>query len=247
MIDGVISGTGNSRTMKIPASAVTAYTTFSAFMAALAAGTFEIDLGYQTAGWTVEGTALNKANLLSDATAASLGLSSSATVDQAFSSIPINLVKISTATTTSNLTQIDISVGTITSYKKLVLIGRDIYTTSATDTVNVRLNNDTTSGHYLSADLGSSSVSNTVYLASLGSAYITADFTFDSSFELTLIMGSSVIGGYAFYHTASNQVAKRFVANGTYITKSNLSTINIYTSASTAIKAGASFELYGTK
>lgn len=77
MIDGVIAGTGNSRYLKSNFSG-----DWSAFLAALNAGTFPIDLnGINEAGWTMLATALSKGNLLSDTTAAAWGGSSSSTLN----------------------------------------------------------------------------------------------------------------------------------------------------------------------
>lgn len=79
MQDGIIAGNGNSRYLKTVSAALGLYPTYEDFMAALIAGTFPIDLnGTNAAGWTQQGTALNKANLLTDATAALFGLGSNA-------------------------------------------------------------------------------------------------------------------------------------------------------------------------
>lgn len=73
MRDGIIKGEGNSRILKghnsIP-------TTYADFRSALLAGTLLIDLLYNAEGWDVEGTPLNKANLLTDTVATALGLTS---------------------------------------------------------------------------------------------------------------------------------------------------------------------------
>lgn len=70
MKDSIIKNTGNSRYLK---SAISAATTWEQFRAALIAGTLPIDLnGINTAGWQQVGDALNKSNLLSDATVAAL-------------------------------------------------------------------------------------------------------------------------------------------------------------------------------
>lgn len=70
MKDSIIKNTGNSRYLK---SAISAATTWEQFRAALIAGTLPIDLnGINSAGWQQVGDALNKANLLSDATVAAL-------------------------------------------------------------------------------------------------------------------------------------------------------------------------------
>lgn len=84
MTDGIIKGTGNSRYLKSVANALTLYPTHESLMEALAAGTLPIDLnGINPAGWETQGTALNKANLLTDALCTALGLANTATPTQA--------------------------------------------------------------------------------------------------------------------------------------------------------------------
>lgn len=84
MTDGIIKGTGNSRYLKSVANALTLYPTHESLMEALAAGTLPIDLnGINPAGWETQGTALNKANLLTDALCTALGLATTATPTQA--------------------------------------------------------------------------------------------------------------------------------------------------------------------
>ncbi len=79
MQDGIIAGNGNSRYLKTVSEALSLYPTYQDFIAALIAGTFPIDLnGINAAGWTQQGTALNKANLLTDSTATLFGLGSNA-------------------------------------------------------------------------------------------------------------------------------------------------------------------------
>lgn len=74
MKDGVIKGTGDSRYLK---SNIDANTTFAEFLTALRAGTLPIDLnGINADGWEQIGSALNKANLLPDDVATTLGLDS---------------------------------------------------------------------------------------------------------------------------------------------------------------------------
>ena len=88
MTDGVIKGTGNSRYLKTVSNAPTQYPTYEAFIQALAAGTLPIDLnGINSTGWTQTGTPLNKANLLTDATAALAGLASTATPNTMFAKL----------------------------------------------------------------------------------------------------------------------------------------------------------------
>lgn len=82
MIDGIISGTGNSRYLKIPPNAKAMYPTLDALLDAMIAGTFAFDLnGINPDGWDVLGTQLNKPNLLSDETAAKYGLGADATIN----------------------------------------------------------------------------------------------------------------------------------------------------------------------
>lgn len=71
MNDGIIKETGNSRLLRSPSTIPDNYMDFRA---ALIAGTLPIDLLYNAAGWESEGTPLNKANLISDATAAIFGI-----------------------------------------------------------------------------------------------------------------------------------------------------------------------------
>lgn len=88
MQDGIIAGNGNSRYLKTVSAALGLYPTYEDFMAALIAGTFPIDLnGINAAGWTQQGTALNKANLLTDATCSALGIATTATPNNAFEKI----------------------------------------------------------------------------------------------------------------------------------------------------------------
>lgn len=84
MVDTSIKNTGNSRSLRTVANALTLYPTYEAMIAAMVNGTFPIDLGpLNAAGLNTRGTDLNKANLLTDATAALLGLTSTSTVDEA--------------------------------------------------------------------------------------------------------------------------------------------------------------------
>lgn len=79
MIDGIIAGTGDSRSLygSLPS-------TYAEFKAAVEAGTQYVDVSYNAAGWQQEPTFLNKANLLTDAVAALFGLTPNATVNDAF-------------------------------------------------------------------------------------------------------------------------------------------------------------------
>ena len=84
MKDLVPKGTGNSRFLRSVSNFLSLYPNYEAFVAALVAGTLPVDFaGINTNGVTQVGTALTKANLLTDATATALGLSGDPTVNDA--------------------------------------------------------------------------------------------------------------------------------------------------------------------
>lgn len=88
MNDSMIKGTGNSRYLKSVANLLTLYPTYEDFAQALIDGTLPIDLnGTNAAGWQTMGTALNKATLLKDATAALFGKDATAVPDDIFAAI----------------------------------------------------------------------------------------------------------------------------------------------------------------
>ncbi len=88
MTDTVLRGTGNSRSLRSVPNFLTLYPSYNAFAQALVQGTLPIDLGaLNSAGLTRRGTDLNKANILTDATATGMGLTSSATPNQAFAKL----------------------------------------------------------------------------------------------------------------------------------------------------------------
>ena len=74
MKDTVIKGNGKSRSIKAPTDMPT---TFEEWRTQLLAGTATLDIGLNAAGCDVVGTAMNKANLLSDTTKSALELSGS--------------------------------------------------------------------------------------------------------------------------------------------------------------------------
>lgn len=87
MQDQIIKGSGNSRYLRSVSDILTQYPTYQAFAQALAAGTFPVDLaGLNAAGIAQQGTALSKANLLKDTTAALFSLPATATPDEALAS-----------------------------------------------------------------------------------------------------------------------------------------------------------------
>lgn len=82
MQDAIALGTGNSRYLKSVSGFLSLYPTYEAFVEALVAGTLPIDLnGVNADGWAQQGTPLDKASLLTDATAALVDLGSEATVN----------------------------------------------------------------------------------------------------------------------------------------------------------------------
>ena len=88
MQDGIINGTGNSRYLKTISGFLSLYPTYEAFAQALIAGTLPVDLnGKNPDGWAQQGTPLNKANLLTDATAALVGLGAEANPDEMFATL----------------------------------------------------------------------------------------------------------------------------------------------------------------
>ena len=85
MKDSILKGTGNSRCLK---SAVPAGTSWADALAMLRAGTFPIDFnGVNIEGFQQVGTPLNKANLLKDATALTLGLTGDVVPNDMFNAL----------------------------------------------------------------------------------------------------------------------------------------------------------------
>lgn len=88
MQNGIIKGTGNSRYLKTVANFLALYPTYEDFAQAFIAGTLPVDLnGINTTGWQNVGDALNKENLLKDATAALYGLDATAVPDDVLSKL----------------------------------------------------------------------------------------------------------------------------------------------------------------
>lgn len=88
MTDGVIKSTGNSRYLKSVANLLSLAPTWPDAVELLVSGNFPVDFnGINPNGWNTQGTPLNKANLLSDATGAMLGLGSTGTPDQALAKL----------------------------------------------------------------------------------------------------------------------------------------------------------------
>ena len=83
MQDGIINETGNSRHLRTVAGIKQLAPTYDAFLELLVKGELPIDLnGINADGWAQVGTARNKANLLTDATAALLDLGTEATPNE---------------------------------------------------------------------------------------------------------------------------------------------------------------------
>ena len=83
MNDGVIAETGNSRNLRTVAGIRQLAPTYDAFLELLVKGEFPIDWnGKNPDGWAQQGTELNKANLLTDATAALMDLGAEATPNE---------------------------------------------------------------------------------------------------------------------------------------------------------------------
>ncbi len=75
MTDGIQKGAGTAYKLQAPANLASLCPDFPALVAALAAGEFTVDLKINPPGWDKLGTALNKANLLTDENAQAHGLS----------------------------------------------------------------------------------------------------------------------------------------------------------------------------
>lgn len=101
MQDAITKGEGNSRYLKSVGDFLSQYPNYEAFVDALVAGTLPIDLnGINPEGWAQEGTPLDKANLLTDATAALMGLGDEATPNDMFAALA-NRIVLSTADLTA--------------------------------------------------------------------------------------------------------------------------------------------------
>lgn len=88
MQDGIMNETGDSRYLRSIAGFKQKFPTYDAFAAGLSAGEVPIDLnGVNPDGWAQLGTALNKSNLLTDATAALADLGPEATPNEMFAAI----------------------------------------------------------------------------------------------------------------------------------------------------------------
>ncbi len=88
MQDAIVLGTGNSRYLKSVSGFMSLYPTYEDFAAALVAGALPIDFDdINPDGWAQQGTPLDKANLLTDATAALAGLGPEATPNDMFATL----------------------------------------------------------------------------------------------------------------------------------------------------------------
>lgn len=100
MTDGVQKGAGNAYTLHTVANALSLYPTYEDFIRAFASGQIFTDLKINTPGWNTTGTALNKANLLSDAVETAIwGSTANRTPNQALEKLR---ALITTAQSTAN-------------------------------------------------------------------------------------------------------------------------------------------------
>jgi len=104
MQDAIINGSGNSRFLKSINEFLTLYPDYESFALALIEGTLPIDLnGINPAGWAQQGTPLNKANLLSDATETAIwGNTGNRTVDAALAQLFSSDLKLITGSYTGD-------------------------------------------------------------------------------------------------------------------------------------------------
>lgn len=104
MQDGIIAETGNSRYLRTIAGIKQIAPTYDAFLELLVKGEFPIDWnGKNPDGWAQQGTDLNKANLLTDATAALMDLGPEATPNEMLAALANNVkAAVSTAQTASD-------------------------------------------------------------------------------------------------------------------------------------------------
>ncbi len=88
MQDAISLGTGNSGYLKSVSGFMALYPAYEDFAAVLVAGTLPIDRnGIDPDGWAQQGTALDKAHLLTGATAALMDLGSEASVNDALATL----------------------------------------------------------------------------------------------------------------------------------------------------------------
>jgi hypothetical protein len=186
MQDGIIKGTGNSRYLKSIEGFLDLYPTYEDFAKALVDGTLPIDLnGINEEAWQQLGTALNKANLLTDSTASQYGKGSSATVNDILSAARSLITTAQSAASTAQSTANGRMVGAVGSYTgaysttsnagktltfsftpKLVIVGAAFYTDSSSNQTGflMRFNYSDTSNQCLYiTQYGSMSMTSTVY------------------------------------------------------------------------------------
>lgn len=107
MQDGIIMESGDSRYLRFPASIDQQCPTYESFLALGKSGQLPIDwAGINPDGWAQLGTFLNKANLLTDATAALVDLGPEATPNEMLAALA-NAVEtaVSTANTAKSTAQ----------------------------------------------------------------------------------------------------------------------------------------------
>lgn len=113
MQDGVTKGTGDSRYLKSVSNFLTQYPSYEDFAKALVAGTLPVDFnGINEAGWSQIGTALNKASLLTDATAALYSLTTDAVPDDVLAAIKTLINSVNTTANSKAKIETGTYVGT---------------------------------------------------------------------------------------------------------------------------------------
>lgn len=110
-----MKGTGNSRFLKSVSGFLALYPTYEVFADALVSGTLPVDLnGVNEEGWAELGTPLDKASLLTNATAALAGLGDEATPNEMFAALA-NLAATAQSTANSAATKADSAASTASS------------------------------------------------------------------------------------------------------------------------------------
>lgn len=94
MTDGVITGSGNSYLMRSMPNLLAQYPTWEAAAQAMQAGTFPLDLIFNSAGWQQIGDFINKFTMLKDSTAALYGKDATAVPDDILVNIHERLLRL---------------------------------------------------------------------------------------------------------------------------------------------------------
>jgi hypothetical protein len=229
--------------------------TWEDFRDALRTGLVPIDLnGFNAAGWTALGTALNKANLLSDTTAAKIaaafGIDTPETPNEALSGMAVSSdyakLLFSTVSTDASSISLDLSGVTMADYAELI-ISATIYTVLAT-TIRMTINS-LTSGYY-GARLGVNStvtaISNAANFGELSTNANASSLIYPTPILLKIqapYTGSS--GQVSIEFSGGIDSAHKFGHCGRVVLE-NLSSVQ-FAAASGNIKTGSTFYVYGVK